>query len=61
MQQTLEIKNQFVDQAKHVEMGLGLGAEIQPAAAGGYDPYGDGLGVGSSAARPGDSGEVYDF
>ena len=60
IQQTLEVKRQFSEQARNVEMGLGLGAEAQPAAVGGYDPYGDGLGA-SGAARPADTADAYDF
>jgi len=57
IQQTLDVKRQFSEQARNVEMGLGLGSEAQPAAVGGYDPYGDGAG----AARPADTADAYDF
>jgi DNA-directed RNA polymerase II subunit RPB11 len=59
--QTVSIKQQFSDQAKNVENGLGpdqgmgMGA---PMAMGGYDPYGDGLGRTAAAAPTADA---YDF
>lgn len=63
IQQTLDVKRQFTEQARNVEMGIG--GDIQPAAgvAGGYDPYGDGLGggVGGTIGGGRDGGDVYDF
>jgi DNA-directed RNA polymerase II subunit RPB11 len=60
--QTVSIKQQFMDQAKNVENGLGpdqggmgMGA---PMSMGGYDPYGDGLGRQAAAAPTADA---YDF
>ena len=44
--QVVEVKRQFTEQARNVEMGIG-GAEPAP---GGYDPYGDGQ-----------ASNVYDF
>jgi DNA-directed RNA polymerase II subunit RPB11 len=69
--QTLLIKQQFMDQAKNIEMGMGPDAGIAPNAGRSgvraYDPYGDGLGRdtglgglgGGSGAAAG--AEVYDF
>jgi DNA-directed RNA polymerase II subunit RPB11 len=54
--QTLNIKQQFLDQAKNIEMGMGP----EQSGVGAFDPYGDGLGNrgAAPAAAPGD---VYDF
>lgn len=67
--QTLRIKQQFVDQAKNIEMGMGpeAGAGLGSGINGGYDPYADGLGRdgglgGMGPATTGrDGGDVYDF
>ncbi|CAD6579119.1 MAG: DNA-directed RNA polymerase II core subunit [Tremellales sp. Tagirdzhanova-0007] len=64
IRQTVSIKQQFMDQAKNIEMGMGpeAGAGIvRPGVD--YDPYGDGLGRDTTGFGPGtrDGGEVYDF
>ena len=64
IRQTVSIKQQFMDQAKNIEMGMGPEAGVgivRPAA--GYDPYGDGLGRDTTGFGTGtrDGGEVYDF
>jgi len=68
--QTLHIKQQFMDQAKNIEMGMGPeaglgGVGVGAGVGGGYDPYADGLGrdVGGGAGVGGgrDGGDVYDF
>ncbi|KAK1925065.1 putative DNA-directed RNA polymerase ii 13.3 kDa polypeptide [Papiliotrema laurentii] len=58
IQQTLEVKKQFSEQARNVEMGIAGEQVGVPGGLGGYDPYGDGLGAGG-AGREG--GDVYDF
>ena len=54
--QTLNIKQQFMDQAKNIDMGMGP----DQGGIGGFDPYGDGLGNRNAAAAAG-NGDVYDF
>lgn len=60
--QTLQIKQQFMEQAKNIEMGMGPEAGAGMAAGagmGGYDPYSDGL---ARVDAPGaGQGDVYDF
>lgn len=58
--QTVEVKKQFLEGARNAEIGMGPDA----APAGGYDPYGDGFGgggtvVGGAVRETG--GDVYDF
>ncbi|WVQ98717.1 hypothetical protein IAU59_005848 [Kwoniella sp. CBS 9459] len=69
IRQTVHIKQQFVDQAKNIEMGMGPDQAVASAPGGGvYDPYGDGLGangggggvVGAGTVRDG-AQDVYDF
>ncbi|OCF36556.1 DNA-directed RNA polymerase II subunit RPB11 [Kwoniella heveanensis CBS 569] len=71
IRQTVHIKQQFVDQAKNIEMGMGPDQAVAAvpggavgAGAGVYDPYGDGLGGGATVAggtvRDG-AQDVYDF
>jgi DNA-directed RNA polymerase II subunit RPB11 len=57
--QTLNVKKQFQDQARNIEMGMG--PEAAPQAAGGYDPYGDGFGTSAQAGGAAQGGDVYDF
>lgn len=57
--QTLNVKKQFQDQARNVEMGMGPEA-AQPAQ-GGYDPYGDGFASQAQGAGQAQGGDVYDF
>ncbi|CAK9779413.1 RBP11-like subunits of RNA polymerase [Cutaneotrichosporon oleaginosum] len=57
--QTLNVKKQFQDQARNIEMGMG--PEAAPQATGGYDPYGDGFGAGAPAGGAAQGGDVYDF
>jgi DNA-directed RNA polymerase II subunit RPB11 len=53
--QTLDVKQQFMDQAKNIDMGMG---PEQPGL-GGFDPYGGQVTSGAAAAAgPGDD---YDF
>ena len=64
IRQTVSIKQQFMDQAKNIEMGMGPEAGvgvIQPGV--GYDPYSDGLGrdINGLGANTRDGGDVYDF
>jgi DNA-directed RNA polymerase II subunit RPB11 len=58
--QTTEVKRQFSEQARNVE----IGQFNEPAAAnvglGGFDPYGDGLGAGGQG-QGGAGQAVYDF
>lgn len=64
IQQTQAIKQQFVEQAKNIEMGMGPDAGVGGAlAAGGrgYDPYNDGLGGGLVGGGQQAGGDVYDF
>jgi DNA-directed RNA polymerase II subunit RPB11 len=58
IQQTLEVKKQFSEQARNVEMGIAGEQVGVPGGLGGYDPYGDGLGAGGVGREGGD---VYDF
>ncbi|ORY33803.1 DNA-directed RNA polymerase ii 13.3 kda polypeptide [Naematelia encephala] len=65
IQQTLSIKQQFSDQAKNIEMGMGPEAGVG-IAAGGYDPYSDGLGrdgtgLGGGGVGATQGADVYDF
>ncbi|WVF72136.1 hypothetical protein IAT40_006948 [Kwoniella sp. CBS 6097] len=71
IRQTVHVKQQFVDQAKNIEMGMGPDQAVASVPGGGvagaYDPYGDGLGVGGGAGvvsggtvRDG-AQDVYDF
>ncbi|ODN84782.1 hypothetical protein L202_00654 [Cryptococcus amylolentus CBS 6039] len=70
IRQTMQVKTQFQQQAKNIEMGMG--PEQAPVAGGAagpggqaYDPYGDGFGregnvvVGGQAREQGQ--DVYDF
>ncbi|KAK8869842.1 hypothetical protein IAR55_000410 [Kwoniella newhampshirensis] len=64
IRQTVHVKQQFMDQAKNIEMGMG---PEQATNVGGYDPYGDGFGVGregnvvvGGGVREGQQ-DVYDF
>jgi DNA-directed RNA polymerase II subunit RPB11 len=61
--QTLAVKQQFMEQAKNIEMGMGPEAAAG-VGAGAYDPYADGLGrdngLGGGVAQAG-NGDVYDF
>ncbi|BEJ01381.1 hypothetical protein CcaverHIS631_0600630 [Cutaneotrichosporon cavernicola] len=57
--QTINVKKQFQDQARNIEMGMG--PEAAPQAAGGYDPYGDGFGSSTQAGGAPQGGDVYDF
>lgn len=69
--QTAQIKKQFQDQAKNIEMGMGPEAGIGlNQGGGGYDPYGDGLGretqgtgagAGVGAGAGAGAADVYDF
>jgi DNA-directed RNA polymerase II subunit RPB11 len=68
IQQTAMIKQQFMDQAKNIEMGMGpeaggMGMGMGGRGAGGaYDPYADGLGGGGPVGGAnGAGGDVYDF
>ena len=67
--QAKAVKQQFQEQARNIEMGMGPEAAPAPGAMGqagpggmgmggmgGYDPYGDGLGGGQPQG-----GDVYDF
>jgi DNA-directed RNA polymerase II subunit RPB11 len=53
--QTLDVKQQFMDQAKNIDMGMGP----EQAGLGGFDPYG-GQAVSGAAAAAG-PGDDYDF
>lgn len=57
--QTMNVKKQFMDQARNIEMGMG--PEAAPQAAGGYDPYGDGFGSAVQGGGAAQGGDVYDF
>lgn len=68
MQQVIDIKKQFSQQAQRIEMGLA--PEVAqpagvPGVTGQYDPYGDGMGLGSQTyggGQPTQPGQdVYDF
>jgi DNA-directed RNA polymerase II subunit RPB11 len=52
----MEIKKQFTEQAKNIDMGMGP----DQGGMGGFDPYGDGLGNRNAAAAAGNA-DVYDF
>jgi DNA-directed RNA polymerase II subunit RPB11 len=53
--QTLDVKQQFMDQAKNIDMGMGP----EQAGLGGFDPYG-GQTISGAAAAAG-PGDDYDF
>jgi DNA-directed RNA polymerase II subunit RPB11 len=53
--QTLNVKQQFMDQAKNIDMGMGP----EQGGLGGFDPYGDGLNRNTTATAG--AGDVYDF
>lgn len=65
IRQTVLIKQQFMEQAKNIEMGMGPEAGVGVAQPGvGYDPYADGLGRDGGGVVLGgarDGGGVYDF
>jgi DNA-directed RNA polymerase II subunit RPB11 len=65
--QTVSIKQQFMEQAKNIDIGIGpdqgsMGMGLPMAGGmGGYDPYGDGLGSRTTGQAAGGGGDVYDF
>ncbi|WRT67109.1 uncharacterized protein IL334_004075 [Kwoniella shivajii] len=67
IRQTVHVKQQFMDQAKNIEMGMGPDQSLANVGVGGYDPYGDGLGregntvVGGQVRDTLNGGDVYDF
>ncbi|WWC61155.1 uncharacterized protein I303_103734 [Kwoniella dejecticola CBS 10117] len=66
IRQTVHIKQQFMDQAKNIEMGMGPDQALAGVNNGGYDPYSDGLGregntIVGGQVRDTNPTDVYDF
>jgi DNA-directed RNA polymerase II subunit RPB11 len=61
IQQTIEIKRQFMEQARNVELGVGAGDVGAQVGGVGHDPYGDGLGGVANGGGAGGQADIYDF
>ncbi|KAK6902901.1 DNA-directed RNA polymerase II subunit RPB11 [Kwoniella mangroviensis CBS 10435] len=67
IRQTVQIKSQFMEQAKNIEMGMGPDQSLATAQTNGYDPYADSSRQGNTIVggqfRDTNAGgaDVYDF